>query len=714
LSGVQPVLVDRATEPIVALEVRRDGIALIVVDAGAGTQGALAPSFAAQLADIADRIEQDAGIAAAILTGGSENGMGLGIDVDLLKSIKFATDAERLAREAGQIHRRLEQLSKPIVAAVHGETLGAAFELALSCHALIATDDPETLFGFPELPLGLVPAANGLLRVARRAGLRAAIELLLGGTSVTAAKGHALGLVDDLCPWPILLDVAARQAKALVGHLPRVRDVPIDFVALAMEKNPLGRALLFKRARDQAHARTRGHHLAIERALDVLERFARQGFDAAAEREAELFGELVVSEPAHRLIELRCATTALARPPSGAEWIEAREVKRVGIIGGGLMGSGIASVTVQGGATVRLKEKDDLALGRAVRAVKELLDDRHPLLARISPTTDYSGLRHADVVIEAVSEDLALKQAILRDVEPRVAPTCVLASCTSSIPIAKIAQATTIPARVLGLHYFSPVGQMPLIELVRADKTEPWAVATAIALGSQQKKTVIVVKDTPGFYTTRILAPLLNEAAQMLGEGLSVQAIDDAMMSWGFPVGPLRLLDEVGIDVASQVAKLLHGAFGDRMAPPNAIAKLVSDDRLGRKNHRGIYRYDDRPQNSDGKRAVDACVYSLLGVRPTTMLPAEEIQMRCALAMINEAMRCFGEGTIRGARDGDVGASLGLGFPAFRGGPFRYVDTIGAAEAVRRVQGYADRFGERWRPSPLLVHMAKKGERFYT
>jgi 3-hydroxyacyl-CoA dehydrogenase/enoyl-CoA hydratase/3-hydroxybutyryl-CoA epimerase len=263
------------------------------------------------------------------------------------------------------------------------------------------------------------------------------------------------------------------------------------------------------------------------------------------------------------------------------------------------------------------------------------------------------------------------------------------------------------------MHYFSPVPKMALLEVVRADKTEPWAVATAVALGKRQGKTVIVVRDGPGFYTTRVLAPMLNEAAHMVAEGVAIDLVDEAMVDWGYPVGPLQLLDDVGIDVGAHVAQVLHGAFGERMTPPGGLARLVSDDRKGQKNGRGFYRYDTRSGRRSAACGIDPSVYAVIGAWPSQRLPVEEIQMRCALALVNEAVRCLGDGVLRCARDGDVGAVYGLGFPAFRGGPFRYVDTIGAAEALRRVQGYADRFGERWRPAPLLVQMAKKGERFF-
>jgi 3-hydroxyacyl-CoA dehydrogenase/enoyl-CoA hydratase/3-hydroxybutyryl-CoA epimerase len=276
-----------------------------------------------------------------------------------------------------------------------------------------------------------------------------------------------------------------------------------------------------------------------------------------------------------------------------------------------------------------------------------------------------------------------------------------------------IAQASQHPETVVGMHYFSPVHKMPLLEVIRTDKTAPWVVATAVSLGKKQGKTVIVVKDGVGFYTSRILAPYMNEAAHLVAEGVPVEAIDRALVAWGFPVGPLQLLDEVGIDVAAHVGEIVHAAFGDRMLPPPGMKKLTLDDRKGKKNGRGFYTYSSNPK---AKREVDPTVYAVLGVKPKSKapaLPAEEIQMRCALQMVNEALLCFGEGLLRSPRDGDVGAIFGLGFPPFRGGPLRYVDTIGAAEVLRRVRGYEMRFGPRFTPAPVLVEMARRGERFY-
>ncbi len=726
MSAAQTPYGDRADERAIALEFRRDGVAIVTLDESREPLNILTAGFRAQLGATISRIEEDASIAAAVLVSGRADGFLVGETSRFLTSIKFATDAERMASELGQVLRRLEGLRKPVVAAVHGSAMGGGFEIALACHAIVASSDPRTVLGLPDVRIGLIPPANGLLRVAARAGLRAAIDLGLHGQGLRAADAMALGLVDDVCSRAILVDAAVRHAKGLVGHALRPRDGRgggARMMDLALEGNPVARHVLFKKARERASTHTRGQSPAPHQILDVLERFVRKGFDAAAELEAKAFGELVVSETAHRLIELSFATRALELDPGLSDKADPRQVRQVAVIGGGTIGRGVAYVTVLPGLPVRLKESDDKAAGLALRSVRTLLDARisaqqltaregEQAFSRLSGTVDFSGIRNADIVIEAVPEDLVLKRAILRDVEGLVDRACVFGSSTASIPIAKIAQTAAYPDRVLGMHYFAPVSETPLLEIVRAERTAPWAVATAVAFGKKQGKTVIVVKDGPGFFTTRVLAPLLMEAVQLVSEGVAADAVDAAMVEWGFPVGPIRLLDAIGIDVVAQVFQGLHGAFGSRMTPPGSLAKLLADERKGQKNGRGFYRY--ARETHEGGVVVDASVYEVLGVAPRTRLPGEEVQMRCALALINEAVRCVGDGVLRGAADGDVGAVFGLGFPRFRGGPFRYVDTIGAADVLRRIQSYSDRFGERWRPAPLLVQLAKKGDRFFS
>jgi 3-hydroxyacyl-CoA dehydrogenase/enoyl-CoA hydratase/3-hydroxybutyryl-CoA epimerase len=337
--------------------------------------------------------------------------------------------------------------------------------------------------------------------------------------------------------------------------------------------------------------------------------------------------------------------------------------------------------------------------------------ERDATMRLVTATTDWSGLEAVDVVIEAVFEDLELKRHMVKAFEA-VNGRGIFASNTSSIPIGQIAEASSRPESVLGMHYFSPVQKMPLLEVIVTPHTAAEVTATAVAVGKKQGKTVIVVNDGPGFYTSRILAPYMNEAAEVLIEGAAVEDVDRALTAFGMPVGPITLLDEVGIDVGAKVGKILHAAFGDRMAPPESLEKLVADGRLGRKAKKGFYLYGEEKKGK--KREVDPTVYDLLpGGRARRKLSHDEIAERVVLQMVNEAIRCLGEGILRSARDGDVGAVFGLGFPPFRGGPFRYADAVGPKALLDRLERWQDKFGARFEPAPLLVEHARSGRPFH-
>ena len=399
--------------------------------------------------------------------------------------------------------------------------------------------------------------------------------------------------------------------------------------------------------------------------------------------------------------------------------VQPRKVERVGILGGGFMGSGIAYVTANAGVPVRLRDRDDALCGKALAIVRGLLEERvkrrsiekrelFATLRLVTATTDWSGFASADLVIEAVFEDMALKQQVLRDLEA-VNPRAIFATNTSALPISKIAAAAKHPENVVGMHYFSPVHKMPLLEVVAAEKSSPEAIATAVAFGKRQGKTPIVVKDGPGFYANRILAPYVNEAARLLVEGAAIDELDRALVRFGFKVGPIALLDEVGIDVAAKVAKVMHEAFGERLAPPGAIQDVLAAGRLGRKNKQGFYTYDGK------KKHVDETVYDLLpGGRARKPFPAEEIVERVALRDGERGDPLRRREVVRSARDADMAAVFGLGFPPFRGGPFRHADALGRGEAPREAGGAREaKHGERFAPAPLLVELARAGRRFH-
>jgi 3-hydroxyacyl-CoA dehydrogenase/enoyl-CoA hydratase/3-hydroxybutyryl-CoA epimerase len=691
---------------------RRGDVAVVTMDDPHEAHNTITRELGEQLFGAIAELERDRDVKAIVIAGKPDAFLA-GANLVAVRAIKLADEARLLSRHAAEQFATLADKGKPTVACVHGPALGGGFELALACTAAVASDDRKTVLGLPEVKLGLMPAANGALRVAERAGLRVALDLALTGRTLRPKRALALGLVDEVVDASILLDAACALAKKLASRpkyraaLPRIRRWRAGkrLTRTLVESTPVGRSLLFRRARAEAARKSRGHYPATDAILDELECFARRGFRAAADLEAERFGALVVSETAHRLLELFFAQTSLKKETGvdASEGARPRPIERVGVVGAGLMGAGIAAVTVKAGLAVRLKDKDEISLGRGLAFVSSVTSD----LTYLSGTTDYTGLRHADVVIESVYEDLTLKHRVLRELEQRVASDCVIASCTSALPIARIAEAARRPERVVGMHYTRPVHKMPLVEVVRTPGADPRAIATAVALAKRQGKTAIVVQDGVGFYTTRILVPYLNEAAHLLGEGVRVDAIDHALVEWGFPVGPLHLLDEVGIDAAQHVADATHEAFGDRMRPPEPMQRLADDHRRGRKNGRGFYVH------ARGRR-VDPTVYGALRVHPLTKQPMlEELSLRCSTMMVNEALRCLEEGIVGSPRDGDLGAVFGIGFPAFRGGPFRHVDVIGAPEILRRARALEQRHGARFAPAPLLVDYARSGKRFY-
>ncbi|MEM9069931.1 MAG: fatty acid oxidation complex subunit alpha FadJ [Myxococcota bacterium] len=713
-----------------SIETRDDGVAIVWMDVPGETMNTLRADFEDEFNEAFAHLESAADVRAVVFASKKKDSFIAGANIDMLDAAGTVREAVALSR-AGQVaNDRLENFSKPVVAAIHGACLGGGLEVALACHGRVASTHRKTKLGLPESQLGLLPGAGGTQRLPALIGVQAALDLMLTGKQIDARKAKKLGLVDETVAPSIVVEVAAKRALRLLdggdedpGLLDQLTDK--DALAeLALTKNPLGRKVLFDQARKQLHKKTRGNYPAQDRILDVVKVGLEDGRKAGLEAEAMAFGELVMSDESKALRSIFFATQALKKD-SGVDdpSVEARSLEQVGMLGAGLMGAGIAYVTTALAKTpVRLKDRDSQGVLAGLKYVREIIDGRvkrkrmtpmdgDRLMLQTTGTTNYDGFERCDVVIEAVFEDLSLKQTMVRDVESRGKADVIFASNTSSLPIAKIAEASAHPETVIGMHYFSPVHKMPLLEIIVTDQTADWVTATCVALGKAQGKTVIVVKDGPGFYTTRILAPLMNEAAHILSEGVAIDAIDKAMLDFGFPVGPMKLTDEVGIDVGAKVGKVMLDAFGDRMAPPAGMEKLVASGRKGRKNGKGFYLYGGKKGGK--KKGVDKSVYEDLGIKPTTELSAEEIAWRCTLQMVNEAARCFEEGILRSARDGDIGAIFGLGFPPFRGGPFRFVDAVGARTVVKKLRNFEKRYGARFTPAEILVKMAESGELFH-
>jgi len=715
-------------QPHVTLTRRDDRIAVITIDCPRRSQNTLSGEVINQASHLLDELEHDAAVEGVIFASGKAGSFVAGADIEMIGTCDTVEEATALSRTGQRIFERIADFRVPVVAAIDGTCLGGGLELALACHARVCTGADTTRLGLPEVRLGLLPGGGGTQRLPRRIGIPAALDLMLTGRTVAARKAVRLGLVDEVVPATILLDAAAARMSSLHGRRgdeQRRRRAPSPgrrIVDWALEDNPLGRNLVFSRARRTVHQRTHGNYPAPRRIIECVETGMAQGMQRGLEAEAKAFGELVMTAEARELIWLYFATTAMKKDTGVADPdVRPRPVERTAVLGAGFMGAEIAFVTTyRASLPVRLKDVTADGLSRGVRHLREQVDarvHRHSLTRfqgerarnRVTPALDYSGFRGVDLVIEAVFEDLELKHRMIADIERECPERTIFASNTSSLPITEIARGASRPENVIGMHYFSPVEKMPLLEVIAHERTAPDVVATAVAVGRRQGKTPIVVNDGAGFYVNRILAPYINEALHLLGEGVSIDRVDAALVSFGFPVGPFKLLDEVGIDISAHVAPILHRAHGDRMRPTATMDRMIDAGRLGRKAGKGFYRYTGRRPG----REVDDTVYKLLGVSPSNTMKVGAIVDRTVLMMLNEAVRCMDEGILRSARDGDIGAVFGIGFPPFRGGPFRYMDHRGLGDIASHLQAYRNEVGDRFTPAETLVSRARDGNRFY-
>ncbi|WP_318364727.1 fatty acid oxidation complex subunit alpha FadJ [Enterobacter sp.] len=699
-----------------SLTVRPDQIAVVTIDVPGEKMNTLKAEFGVQVRAILKQIRENKDLRGVVFISAKTDNFVAGADIHMIDRCKTAKDAEELARQGQQVMAEIHALTIPVIAAIHGACLGGGLELALACHGRVCTDDPKTQLGLPEVQLGLLPGSGGTQRLPRLIGVSTALEMILTGKMLRPRQARKVGLVDDVVPVSILLDAAVELAKK---GKPTGRRLPVRERIMA---GPLGRTLLFRMVEKKTQQKTHGNYPAAPRILDVVQTGLAQGRSSGYEAEARAFGELAMTPQSRALRHIFFTSTDIKKDPGSA--VEPAPLRAVGILGGGLMGGGIAYVTAsKGKLPVRIKDIKPAGINHALQYSWQQLDkkvrrrhirpqERDNDMALISGTTDYRGFAGRDIVIEAVFEDLALKQQMVAEVEQHCSPQTIFASNTSSLPIGDIAAKAARPENIIGLHFFSPVEKMPLVEVIAHAQTSERTIATTVMLAKKQGKTPIVVADKAGFYVNRILAPYINEAMRMLTEGEQVEHIDRALVKFGFPVGPIQLLDEVGIDTGTKIIPVLESAYGERFAAPaKVISAILNDDRKGRKNGRGFYLYGAKGRTS--KKQVDPAIYPLIGASGNAKLSADQIAERCVMMMLNEAARCLDESVIRSARDGDIGAVFGIGFPPFLGGPFRYMDTRGAGNIVATLERLATQYGPRFTPCEYLLQMAAQGETFW-
>jgi 3-hydroxyacyl-CoA dehydrogenase/enoyl-CoA hydratase/3-hydroxybutyryl-CoA epimerase len=708
---------------LLRLTVDDSGVATVWIDDPNASVNTISGDTLDGFSEVLGHLEQMNNLLGVVFISAKNASFVVGADLNMLQQAESPTEIRSLSRRAHRLLWRIDTLDVPTVAAIEGPCMGGGLELALGCSYRLASTHDATKLALPEVKLGLLPGGGGTQYLPRLVGVQEGLTMMLTGKNTYPRKARDIGLVDALIHPPGLYEAAKRAVRQLVnGNLTAGPKTP-SITDRILEDNPLSRRIIYRQARRRTEARTNGHYPAPPRIIDAVRKGMERGLDPGLDTEMRHFSELAFTNESQALVELFFGKR---NRESHSPAADARPVSAVGILGAGKMGGGIAHVTAAQDLDVVLK---DQSFGQAAKGKKQVWGalnqkmekgilnrfERDRAAERVVPTDSYVQMDHCDLVIEAVPEDLALKRRVLSEIEDVVADDAILASNTSSIPITDIAEAVDHPERVLGMHYFSPVADVPLVELIVTDDTSERTLATALDLAERQNKTAIVVQDSPGFYTTRILSIFLNEALLLLEEGADVPTVDGIMTDYGFPMGPFELLDFVGIDVASKITDVMTDHFPlEAVDVSDSATRLTDAGLLGQKTNIGFYHYGP---SDDGLRKdrkdLNQDIYRNLGqARRSTPSPSI-VQERLTLMMVNEAVRCLDDGVLRNPRDGDIGAVFGLGFPAYLGGPFRYIDQKGPAEVTKRMRDLAYQFGERFSPAELLIEHEHRATSFH-
>jgi len=703
------------------IKVEEDGLAVLTFDLPGEKVNKFSTAVVAELGDVLVRLTREARIRALLVRSGKSDVFIAGADVKEFSTV-LPEDVRTYVERVQSLFEQLANLPYPTVAAINGACLGGGTELALACDYRLMSDSKKAQIGLPEVRLGIFPAWGGCTRLPRVVGLASALDLILTGKSLDARRAKKIGLVDEAVPAAIFEEWTRRFARSkLGGGKPRSRRKATSLADHALEGTPFGRKAVFSKARKGVLEQTGGHYPAPLEALEVIEEsYGRPVADGLAS-EARHIGLIFGGEVQRNLLNIFFLTEEVKKESGVADSsVRALEVHRVGVLGAGVMGGGIAQLAADKGLPARMKDIQPQALAHGYAAAaaiwREAVRKRRltPLEMKrkmdlVSGALDYSGFARCEVTIEAVVEKLTVKRAVLKEWEEAVPRTAIFASNTSTLPITEIAVGALEPGRVVGMHFFNPVHRMPLVEVIRGERTSDETVATIFALARTLGKTPVVVRDAPGFLVNRILAPYLSEAVRLVQDGCRIEDVDAAMTDFGMPVGPLALLDDVGLDVAAKAGEVLQAAFPERLKMGGEDA-LAAAGRLGRKNGKGFYNY------AGGKRGEPAReAYAALRVAPRdkSPLPAEVVQARLVLPMINEAAFCLEDGIVAEPGKLDLAMIFGTGFPPFRGGLLRYADAIGLGRVFARLDDLAERLGPRFAPADSIQRLANERRGFY-
>jgi 3-hydroxyacyl-CoA dehydrogenase/enoyl-CoA hydratase/3-hydroxybutyryl-CoA epimerase len=693
-----------------AFRIEREGdLAILWFDLPGEKVNKFSSSVMMEFASIVEEMERSSDIKRIVLASGKPSIFIAGADVSEFSKATSPEQAREYTRFGQQTFHRFSKLPQVTAAAINGACVGGGCEIAISCDWRVMSDNPKAQIGLPETKLGIFPAWGGTTKLPRLIGLLAALDIILKGKTLEGRRAKKIGLVDEVVAPAILLDVAKQLTK-------RGKRRESGRTKFYIEGNPITRSVIFGRARKAVLQDTHGHYPAPLKAIEVMETGFTHGIDAGLAREVEAVVPLITGDVAKNLVRLFFMMEDAKKDRIAAK---PRDVASVGVLGAGVMGGGISYIVAdKTDAAIRMRDINWNALAGGLKAAARIwrkkverrrmtAGEMQRKLARVTTTTDWSGFQHADLVIEAVVENLDIKRKVLAEYEGIEKEGAIFASNTSTLPITEIASNARHPDRVVGMHFFNPVDRMPLVEVIRGEKSSDESVATVANFARKLGKTVVVCNDGPGFIVNRILGPYMNESGFLLEEGNSIESIDEAMVDFGMPMGPMALLDEVGIDVAAKVAGILRERFGARVEQSRIVDVLYADHRLGKKGGKGLYNYEN------GKRKnPDPAVYKLLGLGEPHPVNKRDAVDRMVLSMVNEAARILDEKIVASAADLDLAMIMGTGFPPFRGGLLRYADSLGLTNVVSRLEELAAKHGARFQPSDALRRRAESGGKF--
>ncbi len=705
------------------LEERDDKIAVLTFDLPDKKVNTLGQAVLAELGGILRSLAARVDLHGLLFQTGKPGQFIAGADLTELGALALATK-EQAGQAVALGHKLFGGFAKmpfPTVALIDGNCMGGGTELALAMDDRIVSDASHTKIALPEVKIGLIPAWGGTQRLARLIGLGPAIEMITTGETISAKKAVALGLAFDAVPADRLIDEGVRRIEQL-------REGDSWKTLRADRQKPLGLSddemmFAFGVAEGAVAAKTKGLYPAPLAALKAMKNGLNKPLEEGLAAEADAAMDVFGSPVAANLIGVFFGQSRLGRDTGVSDkTVTPGKIDRAGVLGAGLMGSGIATAFARSGIPTAMVDIDDARIGEGLKRASEVVasrikigratpEDMVSLLAHLNTSTSHRVFGDCDLVVEAVTEDESVKTAMFRDLAGILKPGAILASNTSTISITRMAESVPDPSKFVGMHFFSPVDRMELVEVIRGEKTSVETVATVVALAKRVRKTPIVVKDCAGFLVNRVLFPYMNEALLMLQEGVPMDAIDAAAMAFGMPMGPIALEDQVGLDVAAFAGKVLAKAYPDRATPTLILIDLVKAGRLGKKTGAGFRKHTGKGGKPSADPAFAAMLEKYTGGQ-TRELSATDMTDRLFLPMLLEATRVLEEGIVRDPGDVDMGLILGIGFPPFRGGILRWCDTEGAAKVLDRVEKYQP-LGKRFEPTESLIRLAKSGETFY-